>query len=352
MNVALYSCGGEEPLSEHPLGLGYLKSNLRHANVRIVKTYDELLPAQIVGLSTTAWGAQEAFEIATALALRKDFPRTIVLGGQGALWSGWEKMDDIFDHVVRGSGENAMQEIVNNFHGMSGPYILRRPIRHLDDLNFPDRGHCDKVIPCITSRGCPFGCTFCTARAHWGKPQCHSPGYVISDVVDALVRYPHATEVRFMDDLYIVPPRRFKELHRLWMSAGLHKRVVPHGFVRADLLDAELLKLLIEMGVDRIRFGVESGSPRMLDVVGKGITVEQFQQAIDLVYEAKLPCYGSFVHGLPGETAEDRRLTREFKRKNREKLLDGGTYTFRPFPGCDLYNGEDPRIFDMRVRAK
>lgn len=346
MKVRLYACGGEKPLSEYPLGLGYLKTNIEGADVQIVKDKYDLIGGDVIGLSTNAWGVKEAFDIATKIALNISPNPIVVIGGQGALWPKWEEMD-IFDHIVRGSGELAMQQIID---GRAESKVMRVPLGEIDSLQFPDRGHCDKVIPCVTSRGCPYGCTFCSSKAHWGRPQYHSAAYVIRDVISALERYPHAKEVRFMDDLYITPFKRFEALHGLWMSHGLNKRVVPHGFVRADLLDAKTLRMLREMGVDRIRFGVESGSPRMLKLIGKGITVEQFQQAIDLTHAAGLPCAGSFVAGLPGETEEDRRLTAEFKRRNQGKLIDGGSYTFKPFPGCGLYNGEDPRIFDMRVR--
>jgi radical SAM superfamily enzyme YgiQ (UPF0313 family) len=345
--VRLYACGGEKPLSEHPLGLGYLLTNTRDADVQIVKELDGLFGADIVGLSTNAWGISEVLDIADCLATQSR-PYKLVVGGQGALWRGLENVEAI-DYIVRGSGEAALQDIVD--HPDLPSMVLRAEIPDLDKLNFPNRGKCGAVVPFVTSRGCPYGCRFCTSKAHWGKPQYHSAYYVIEDVLAAGSRYDQMREVRFMDDLFITPPERFRQLHERWMSHSLHKRFVPHGFVRADLLTPRILTMLIEMGIDRIRFGIESGSPRMLKLIGKGITIEQFQDAIDRVHAAGLPCYGSFVHGLPGETEEDVIMTHKFIERNRGKLLDGGTYTFKPFPGCDLYNGEDPRIFDMRVRA-
>jgi len=338
--VRLYSCGGEQGTSEYPLGLGFLLANV-NADVKIVKHLVEARGADILGLSSNAWGLKEAHTICADPNWN-----TVVLGGQGALWPG---LDDGggFDFVVRGDGELALQAIVDGF---TGSKVLTMRVPELDALNPPERGACTPCIPIVTSRGCPFRCAFCSSYAQWGAPRFHSIGWVMNDIHECVRRYKGIKEFNILDDLWAYPPVRFQEFRDAWLKAGYHKRFQLRGFIRSNMASKEMFLDMKRMGFSRIRFGAESGSDRILKMVSKGETVADHQRAIDLAHEVGFPISASFMRGIPGETAADLAATQAFIARNKGKLIIEGSYVFKAFPGAQLWTGEDPLATDMRVR--
>lgn len=348
MNVKLFMCGGEKPISEIPLGIGYMISNTLDARPEYVRNWQELQGADIAGLSTNAWGLAEAFDIGKRL--RATSPDTrLVLGGQGALWPKLEDFDSHpFDNVVHGDGERALQAIVMGHV----PYrtTVEKRVDDIDRLKFPERGSCGNSVPIITSRGCPFNCYFCTSRAQWGKPRLRSVENLAAEVEYLVANYPRMTELYILDDLWAYPESRFDGFYDWWMVRNLNKRFSLRGFVRSSMATKKLFVRMKRMGFSRIRFGAETASPRLLKAINKGATVEDHQRAVDLAAEVGLPITASFMHGLPGETKQDLALTSKFLAKNKGKLSREGWYRFRAFPGCKLWNGESPLKHDMKVR--
>jgi radical SAM superfamily enzyme YgiQ (UPF0313 family) len=188
--VALYSCGGEKPVSEIPLGIGYLIAFSGHRHCGPANSYDvcfkqntqELVTGcdswDIVGFSSPAFGLREAVSLARQVKARNRRIVT-VLGGQGALWEGIKDyLEHPFDYIVRGDGEFSFNAILSNSLGGGG---IIPPIRtpDLDLLPFPERGKVEYACPIVTSRGCPHNCAFCSSRAQWGKQRFHSAEYVM-----------------------------------------------------------------------------------------------------------------------------------------------------------------------------
>ena len=336
MRIKLYQCGGEKPISEYPLGLGYLKTNW-DADVEIVKEKDDLIDCDLIGLSSNAWGLWEAVKIMEA----SDVP--VIIGGQGTLWKGLRQYD--FKHIVIGEGELALNWLMS---GMTEKTIRMINIEHIDDIKFPDRGECGREVPILTSRGCPFKCRFCTSD-FWGELRFHSAEYFMEEIREILVRYPKARTLRIMDDVFIVNKKRFYEIFKLWMEGGFYKKFTLHTFVRADVLTEENIRMMKYMGFS-MRFGAESGSDRMLKNLNKGTTVAMNQKAIDMANKVGIPVSASFMYGLPGETKEDYQQTRNFIDRNKGKMQVSGWYKFKAFPGSVLYDGKSPLEEDMRVR--
>jgi len=348
MKVQLYMCGGEHPISEIPLGVGYLLTNTLDAKPVYVKDWRDLHGADIVGLSTNAWGLSEAFDIAQRLSVTSTNSR-IVLGGQGALWRKLEEFNGHpFHNIVRGDGERALNAIIMGHVAMKT--VVEKRIEDIDTLKWPERGVCGSSVPIITSRGCPYNCAFCTSRAQWGKPRLRSVASLADEIKYLLRRYPHMKELYILDDLWAYPEERFDEFFAWWMGHELNKKLTLRGFIRSNTATKKLFVRMKKMGFSRIRFGAETASPRLLKLVNKGATVEDHQRAVDLAAEVGLPITASFMYGLPGETKEDLALTAKFLSKNKGKLRREGWYKFRAFPGCKLWDGESPLKYDMRVR--
>ena len=338
MKIKLYQCGGENAISEYPLGLGYLKTNCKKADIEIVKNKKDLKECDLIGLSANAWGLKEAIQI---LEISK-IP--IILGGQGVLWEPIKNYN--FKHIVYGDGETSLNNIIDG----TKEKLLHNRITNLDDLEFPDRGNCNFAIPIITSRGCPKACSFCSAKTFWGNVRFHSAKYFIREVCYILEKYPQAKELRIMDDLFIGHKKRFLEIYEYWMSKGLNKKLKLKSFVRSDLLTLEIGQKMKNMGFYKFRFGGESGSNRILKLLNKQETVEDHQKAIDVAKQLKVPITATFMYDIPGETKKDIKLTQDFINKNKGKLKIEGYYKFRSFPGISLYDGSSPLKINMNVR--
>jgi len=342
MRVKFYMCGGERDrcVSRIPLGLGYLLSNLpAWVDASIAKRREDLVNCDLIGLSANAWGLQEAVDILQ----KTDTP--VVIGGQGALWDGLA--DFPFRHIVRGEGETALLRIC---HGSVRDKVLRVPqIPNIDILKPPLRGAIrNGVLPVMTSRGCPFHCRFCTARAHWQGVRWHSAEYVMAEITSGLAEFPDMKRVYFLDDLFIAHKERFEKLHDLWVADPQIRDLPATGFVRAGVFDDDAARMMIDMGFRTVRFGAESGSDRVLELLGKGTTVEDNWRVVEICRRHGLVCTASFMHGIPGETPADAQATRDFIWQSGIRVE--GWYKFAQWPGTDMYDGSSPLECDMRVR--
>lgn len=341
MKIKLYMCGGEKPVSEYPLGLGYLKTNCFGADIEIVSDRSKLKDCDLIGLSSTTGGLREAVEIVT----ESDIP--VVIGGQGTMWEGLN--DYPFKHIVHGEGEMALQGIING--KCETKHVRCTNMPDLDYLRFPDRGECGVEVPILTSRGCPFNCHFCSSQNYWGKTRWHSAEYFLGEVRYIESQYPDSRVLYIMDDLFIVNLARFNAIYKMWMARGLHKRFELKGFVRSRNMTYPKAKMMKAMGFQSVRFGAESGSDRMLKLINKGETVADHQRCIDICVEVGLNVCASLIQYLPGETVEDRHLTEEFRKKNIHVLCISGHYRFQPFPGTHFYDGSSPLEGDWRTRG-
>lgn len=330
MKVALYQCGYEAGLSEIPLGIGSLISNCK-AQCELVRDKKKLKGYDVIGLSSTAWGLKEAVEI------RRMYPhKKVIIGGQGALWDGLK--DFLFDKVIVGPGEMALNEFLG--HEFS--------IKHIDNLVWPKLGGLTgKWIPVVTSRGCPYSCHFCSSHVFWGKSQMHSAEYLIDYFVCLKKKY-KKNAIYIYDDLFILSKERLFKLLGLIRKKG--ERFKFRGFIRSSLFDDDVARVMKEIGFKSVRFGMESGSDRVLEKINKKCTVDDHQNAVDIANKYKIPICGSIISGLPGETEEDKRLTENFLKRNKNKFSISGNYKFKAFPGTKFYKGENPLKVDMRVR--
>jgi len=344
MKIKMYLCGGELSSTRYPLGLGYLKSNCT-ADIEIVSKSSDLVDCDMIGLSTNSWGIQEAVEILEAAEV------PVVLGGQGALW---EPLRDLgFAHVVVGEGELAFQRILD---GHADKVIEHLQVEDIDSLKFPARGHLDKMgdataLSIMTSRGCPFHCKFCSSNAFWKKTRFHSPEYFIEEIKSLLKMAPQLKRMSIIDDLFIAHRERFFKIAELWMQNGFHRRIELSGFVRSSIFDEEIAVAMKAMGFPRFRFGAETWSDRLLKEIGKGCTSEDHQKVVDIGCRLGVKVTASFIHGLPGETEEDKAITANYLKKNRGRIGVSGSYDFRAYPGTAFYDGASPLETDMRVRS-
>lgn len=190
-------------------------------------------------------------------------------------------------------------------------------------------GKNDYVTTMITSRGCPYKCTFC--KLGFQKTLSHSAEYVIEEfqrIYDMGIR-----EIQVYDDTFTWSKKRLIDVCK-----GIVEREIKIDWAIRDRVSsptAETMEWLAKAGCSRIHFGVESGSDKTLKTVKKNITTAQAIDAFKLAKSFGIETLAYFMIGLPGETIDDMRETMDFSRK-----LDAGYSQFSvtvPYAGTEIY---------------
>lgn len=137
--------------------------------------------------------------------------------------------------------------------------------------------------------------------------------------------------VQFMDDLMVTNLRRMRPIFdNIDPSWGMQFKVR----ARVDTLTEEICAYLAPKGVREITVGIESGSQRMLDLMGKRVTVAQNHEAIAMIKRHGMKAFADLFFMYPGETMESARATVDFIRRSRPTYVHGDL--FRPLPGTPI----------------
>jgi radical SAM superfamily enzyme YgiQ (UPF0313 family) len=326
---------------------------MERANAENLHNYD------IAALSCTTQDYNIAKRIARTIK-QKNTNTIVVLGGSHITWLP-QTMTRDFDFGVLGEGEQTFVELaeyVNSgckveklftingliFHWDGG--IMASPpralIEPLDNIPPPIRDNPGETMyHMFTSRGCPYKCAFCSSTAFWKKTRFHSADYVVAEI-ERCVRM-GATHIPMMDDLFVANRKRFIEIVEKLKRTDLHKKFNFDFMlqVRANLVDDELCKLMKEFNVRAAHFGAESASDRILNLMGKGVTVAKNQEALDIMHSHGITANLSFIVGWPTETEDELRATFNFIVKNgREGKMNifSGINVLTPLPGTKVWD--------------
>ena len=196
-----------------------------------------------------------------------------------------------------------------------------------------------------TSKGCPYKCSFCTVA---GTPLKMKSSEKIIDELKYLKKKYSLRTASFFDETFTFNRKRTEEVCRLLNEEDLD--IKWYCNTRAHLVDKELLKMMRNAGCRGVSFGIESGSQKILDNVGKNINVEEAKNAVKWAKEAKIKTFCSFILGLPGETWETVGETIKFVK---ETLPNSAQFNVAvPYPGTKLYSeiyGENFPLEDFRL---
>jgi radical SAM superfamily enzyme YgiQ (UPF0313 family) len=189
----------------------------------------------------------------------------------------------------------------------------------------------------VTSRGCPYKCTYCSKPITGDTWRGRSVDNVLAEW-EWLVNDLGATEIGVTDDIWNLDKERAKELCRGLIKARLNHVpwVTIHG-MKVNNTDQELFSLMKAAGCKRVGFGVENGDDWMLrNVIKKGQTVEMVRSAFKYAKKAKLQTMGFFIFGMPGETEDSMEKTIKLALE-----LDPDLAHFMmaaPFPGTEMWD--------------
>jgi len=189
------------------------------------------------------------------------------------------------------------------------------------------------MVTMLSSRGCPYNCSYCFKGIVGRTYRQRSPGNIIAELRQVIDQY-DIRNFYFIDDLFTIDLRRLNALTEQLVAARLDIRWQCLG--RVDRVDAEVLRKMYAAGCRRIHYGIESGNQQILDGVGKGIKLEQVRQAVRWTQEAGIEVKGYFMLGLPGDTEETLQQTIELAT---ELDLDETMFSLTtPFPGTRLWD--------------
>ena len=189
----------------------------------------------------------------------------------------------------------------------------------------------------VTSRGCPYKCTYCSKPVTGDTWRGRSVDNVIAEW-EWLVKDLGATEIGITDDIWNLDKERAKALCRTLIKANLNHVpwVTIHG-MKVNNTDQELFSLMKQAGCKRVGFGVENGDDWMLrNVIKKGQTIDMVRAAFKWSKKAKLQTMGFFIFGMPGETEESMEKTIRLALE-----LDPDLAHFMmaaPFPGTEMWD--------------
>lgn len=358
-----------------PLNLMYLAAALEKSSMSVKILDDDLyqvgfekmanlaskIDPVIVGITATTATVKNALKYVNDI--KKVLPNTLtVIGGPHPSFMPTEtlKTEKALDTVVVGEGEETIVEIAEKYenNGMKNFSEIKgityrdndtiqatppRPlIKNLDDLSFPAR----HLIPfneyktsknqaggMITSRGCVFSCNYCSSSLIMGKKfRSRSPENVVNEMEELVYKY-DVKEIAFLDDIFMLNKRRAMAIANEIQNRGIDLSFVTSS--RVDTVNREILECLKNAGMSTLYCGIESGSQRVLDLMGKGITLKQAEDAIKSAKDVNIHVLGSFILGYPGETSEEMNQTIDFSIKLDPDYSQFSILT--PFPGTPIY---------------
>lgn len=322
----LFSLGAQALRAGHQVKV----LNLSAFAWRRVEEVVAALDADLFGLS--CWTANRRGVALLAREIKRRHPRAhVVVGGPHATPLAREMLahHEAIDTVCIGESEHTFMELIDriaagqptqNIAGTAyrmGDAIEIAPeraaIEDLDSLASPHDWFDTHIV--MTSRGCPWRCTFCGAETSWGRGyRAQSTSYVLDALERAVSRAP-VKMIQIKDDTFTTNRKRVIELCR-----GIRERGIKFAWscdTRVDVLGDELLREMRLAGCERLSLGVESGSQTILDAIDKKITVDEIVGSTEIAkkYGIKLRYY--MMVGNRGETRETFAETLRFLERTR-----------------------------------
>lgn len=277
----------------------------------------ERLDAPLFGLS--CWTANRRGAALVATEVKRRHPSAhVVVGGPHATPLAREMLEHYpaIDTVTLGESEEQLLELAERLAAGAPPTHIagtcyrvgtsvqtgpaRAAISDLDTLACAHAEFDTHIV--MTSRGCPWQCTFCGAETTWGRGfRAHSNEYVLTQLEHALARLP-VKMLQVKDDTFTTNKKRVIELCRAIRERGL--RFAWSCDTRVDVLTPELLREMRLAGCQRLSLGVESGSATILKNIDKKITVDKIIASTEMARDVGIQVRYYMMLGNRGETRE------------------------------------------------
>lgn len=390
----------KEGLKGFSLGLAYIAGALReNYDISVLdltaratienRNPEEVLQEELrkvepymVGITSTSPTHKNALDVARTVKNYRDIP--IIKGGTHETNANGTTIRNNLeiDYSVVGEGEETIIELAKRIfgresvRGVEGVIFRennevvdngrRRLIQNLDTLPRPARDlfYLDerfdeyysaklfggkKSTSIMTSRGCPYSCSFCSSKVNWpGKLRQRSVENVVEELEELYSQ--GFRGFMFEDDMSLANKNWFLRFAEQIQGLGIEYSLQ----TRVDAIDDEIIKSLSESGCKFMYFGIESGVQEILDKCRKGITLEQAERAFSIARKYGIRSMASIQFGLPGEDLENLTTIRETIRTLNERLKPDEV-AISPtclYPGSPLANQEGitPEMYEHYKR--
>ncbi|MBT4135726.1 radical SAM protein [archaeon] len=325
----------------------------------IVKQTKEFNP-DIIGCTGTTPFYHIVVEMANAL--KKELNVPIVIGGPHITVLKGEVFEDCFDYAFIGEGDNSWPEFLEKyekkedvtkirgmmhrdngeikFTGQAFPIhdmdSVPSPARHLlkaDKYNLGTSKGMQKFTTIMTVRGCPFKCIFCSTKVFGNDTRMKNPELVIEEMKECIEKQ-GVEHFMFLDDTLTMNREHMMKICELMIKENLG--VTFEGSTRANLIDEELIKIMVDAGLIRLSFGLESVDETIRTTMKKMVPLESYITANKLTNKYDIETLNSCMIGLPGETRETVKKTLKFLRESKD-IKQANISIAVPYPGTELF---------------
>lgn len=262
------------------------------------------------------------------------------------------------DLLVVGEGELTFSRLLSGTAGTG--LVMRQGDRvsdsgdgdipdNLDDLPNPDYGLVDLGLyekhlsyaynhrrqgVLVTSRGCPYLCTYCNTFA--GKAaRLRSAAHVVAEM-EALWKDHSIRDFYVVDDIFNLNRKRTAEIFRRIVELGVDWRLYFVNGLRADIMTRELVDLMAEAGTVWVTYAIESGSDRIQKLVKKNMRLDRAMDIINYSQELGMAVNVNTMYGFPTETAAEAQMTLDYLANLRMPSLLPYHFCLRGYDGCEI----------------
>ena len=358
----------------HPIGLAYIasyiKKNIKNCRIKIIdfgvenfnkkkwiNTLNKFKP-HFVGISLSTLHYPHAIKITKVI--KKISPKTKVIWGGPHVDTKSEDCLKYCDYVVIGEGEVTFYELIKNLNegksikNIKGVYykknkkIINNPsrerINNLDEHPWPAYDLVDlkkyfeyPLAGIMGNRGCPFNCSFCDSPLRWKYIVKKRSAKNILDEIEFLHKTFGIKGIYFFDDILNLPEKRALDICDQIIKRGINKKIYFQAQLRANkpLVSEKLFRKLKKANFNKISFGVESGSQKVLNSMNKNVTVEELERAVKLGLKSGIDTRAFFMIGNWDEGFIDILKTIKFMLKTG---VNPSITIATPFPGTEFYN--------------
>lgn len=362
-----------------PLGLAYMaavlekhKFQCKIIDANVLKLTDEEVLAEITAGAKIIGLYLNSFSYASCQILAKKIRNErkdslVILGGPlCSVGESSRLLKEIDCHgLIRGEGEYALLALVNNFRNNQPPFsgqisglnylnsadqLISFPaerINNLDELPFPayhllpplsvykTRSRKRPAAAIITSRGCPFQCSFCSKDIFKRIVTFRSARNVLAEI-DFLVKKYGVRQIDILDDNFSLNKPRFLEILDGIIERNYKIALNFQTGIRSENVDEEVLRKMKQAGVYKLAFGIESADADVLRIHRKGLNLQKIEEVVKKAKEMGFVVYGFFIIGLLGETEEAFARTLAFAKKCDFDIANFCMAV--PFINTELYN--------------
>jgi len=320
------------------LGLGHLSAVLDKAGIdnKIISCCDEFdlrremyeYKNDVLALSSVTEFWDTAIDLARA---GWDCDKRVIVGGHHI--SGDQRALHPFMNVgVIGEAEHIIVNILNNkeLKGTVGGGL----IEDLGSLPHPKRNMGDNHL--MTSRGCPYNCSFCSSTKVWRRYRTFPVAWVVDEILEIQRINPDNDWIYVWDDLFAADMGRIAELTCALSHSPQYRQAKFAVHARVETINVATVRAMKQLGVKVVGIGVESGNKRIMKKLKRGkCTPDDVINAIQLLKSNGMGYYCSFILGHPDEKLHELKDTVRFIKKNDIPFFDVNLLT--EYPGNEFY---------------